>query len=273
MLTLVPRAVGPPISVGQPVPGNKRGGTLVDRQGQHPGVVPERRLDTIAVVDVDIDVGDPLDTRVKQPLDRHRQVVVHAEARRPVGHRVVQATGDVDRVLGLAAVYTARAAATVAPHTRAAAVCMSGNTGVSAVPSPNRRSLYDWSSPPRLTASMSSGVCTRSRTSSETTGISVLTCTCSASSRPNSRIKPPGQFDPHGAQRVPGSEVVGTQRVRPRHDNLIAHDQAPSSSERSRAASRAARNAARTPCDSRRRSAAAVVPPGLVTCSRSTVGC
>ena len=34
----------------------------------------------------------------------------------------------------------------------------------------------------------------------------------------------------------------------------------------------AARNAARTLCTSSSRSAEAVVPPGLVTCSRSTVG-
>ena len=50
------------------------------------------------MVDVDVDVRDPLRPGVQQRADRDRDVVVDAEAAGPVGHRVVQAAGDVDRV-------------------------------------------------------------------------------------------------------------------------------------------------------------------------------
>ncbi len=71
---------------------------LVQADGQHPRVVPEHRLDAVAVVDVEVQVGHPLGPQPQQPDDRHRGVVVHAEAAGAVGHRVVQAAGDVDGV-------------------------------------------------------------------------------------------------------------------------------------------------------------------------------
>ncbi len=76
---------------------------LVQRDGEHPGVVPERLLDAVAVVDVHVDVGDPLGAEFEQPGDGERRVVVDAEAGRAVGHRVVQAAGEVDGVRGLPA--------------------------------------------------------------------------------------------------------------------------------------------------------------------------
>ena len=78
---------------------------LVQADRQHPGVVVERGLDAIAVVDVDVDVGDAFCALVEQPLDRDRGVVVNAEAAGVVGHRVVQAAGDVDAVVGFAFPY------------------------------------------------------------------------------------------------------------------------------------------------------------------------
>jgi hypothetical protein len=60
-------------------------------------------LDAVAVMNVDVDIGDAAGAPVEQPADRDRRVVVDAEARRPVRHGVMQAAGDVDRVLGLAA--------------------------------------------------------------------------------------------------------------------------------------------------------------------------
>jgi len=71
---------------------------LVEADRHHPGVVVEDLLDPVAVVDVDVDVGDPLGTVVEQPPDPDRDVVVDAEPARLVGHRVVQATRDVRRV-------------------------------------------------------------------------------------------------------------------------------------------------------------------------------
>ncbi len=80
---------------------------LVQRDRQHPRVVVEDRLDAVAVVDVDIDVRDPLDALVEQPLDAHRDVVVDAEPARPVAHGVVQAARDVGAVQALAGVHLA----------------------------------------------------------------------------------------------------------------------------------------------------------------------
>ena len=53
----------------------------------------------------------------------------------------------------------------------------------------------------------------------------------------------------------------------------MSRDNDPSSRPRSRAASIAARKAARTPWFSSSRMAAAVVPPGEVTASRKMTGC
>ena len=75
---------------------------LVQGDGQHPRVVVEDRLDTVAVVDVDVDVRDPLRAFVEQPPDAHRDVVVDAEAARPARHRVVEPAGDVGAVDALA---------------------------------------------------------------------------------------------------------------------------------------------------------------------------
>ena len=86
---------------GPPGPGEQRAGAFVDRDGQHPRVVPEVLLDPVAVVDVDVDVGDPLHTLVEQPLDTHREVVVDTEPGGPVRHRMVQATGEVHPVVRL----------------------------------------------------------------------------------------------------------------------------------------------------------------------------
>ena len=58
-------------------------------------------LDAVAVVHVDVDVGDLLGAVGQQPPDRHGHVVVDAEAAGPVGHRVVQAAGDVGGVVDL----------------------------------------------------------------------------------------------------------------------------------------------------------------------------
>ena len=70
-----------------------------------------------------------------------------------------------------------------------------------------------------------------------------------------------------GARRAAEIEVLPPSSAGERQQPLA------SSRDRSRAASRAARNAARTLWISSSRRAAAVVPPGEVTCSRSTVGC
>lgn len=73
---------------------------LVQRDGEHPGVGVESALHAVAVVHVHVDVGDPVETVVEQPGDGHRRVVVHAETRSRIGHRVMHATADAHRSLG-----------------------------------------------------------------------------------------------------------------------------------------------------------------------------
>ena len=72
---------------------------LVDRDRQHTRVVVEDELHAIAVMDVDVDVGDPLGACLEQPRDRDRRIVVHTEPRGPLGHRVMKSTRRVERVL------------------------------------------------------------------------------------------------------------------------------------------------------------------------------
>ena len=130
---------------------------LVQRDRQHPRVVPEHPLDAVAVVDVDVDVRDPLGALVEQPLDADRDVVVDAEAAGPVGHRVVQAAGDVDAVQRSRRSTPGRHASTVAPTTCAAASCMPAKTGLSSVPRPCRSSSGAGRAGPPVTASTSAG--------------------------------------------------------------------------------------------------------------------
>ena len=54
------------------------------------------------MVHVDVDVHHPLGALGEQPPDRHRDVVVDAEAAGPAGHRVVQPAGDVGGMADLA---------------------------------------------------------------------------------------------------------------------------------------------------------------------------
>ena len=97
-------AAGRPLAdlVGEAGAGEQVAARLVQRQGQDPGLVREDGLDPVAVVDVDVQVGDPLHALVEQPGDRHRRVVVDAEAAGPVGHGVVEPAGRGERVQGLA---------------------------------------------------------------------------------------------------------------------------------------------------------------------------
>ena len=65
---------------GEPGAGEEVAPALVQRDREHPRVVPERALDPVAVVDVDVDVGHPLRALLEQPRDRDGRVVVDAEA-------------------------------------------------------------------------------------------------------------------------------------------------------------------------------------------------
>ena len=102
--TAEPGASGPPRSDEPAGAGEEAdlGRVLVDRDRQHPRVVPEDRLHAVAMVYVHVDVGDPLDASGEHPGDRDGRIVVHAEPRRARRHRMVQAAGRVERMRGLA---------------------------------------------------------------------------------------------------------------------------------------------------------------------------
>ena len=68
---------------------------LVEADREDVRVVPEHPLDAVAVVGVDVHVGDPTGAVVAEPADRDRDVVVDAEPARPVRHGVVQPTAHV----------------------------------------------------------------------------------------------------------------------------------------------------------------------------------
>ena len=72
---------------------------LVQADRQHPRIVIEGGLHPVAVVHVDVDVGDPLRALPEQPGDRDRRVVVHAEPARAAAHRVVQPARDARAML------------------------------------------------------------------------------------------------------------------------------------------------------------------------------
>jgi hypothetical protein len=147
------RTIAPPDLVGEAGAGEQVAARLVQADRQDARVVVEELLDAVAVVGVDVDVGDPLRPVAQQPVDRHRRVVVDAEARRAVGHGVMQPAGRVEGV-GDPPSQTARAAATDAPQTSRDASCIPANTGLSARPRPKRGSpAGSGASDRRLTAS------------------------------------------------------------------------------------------------------------------------
>ena len=82
--------------------GEQREAALVDRNCQHARVRPVNRLDAVAVVHVQVDVHDPQAVAAR-PRDRERRVVVHAKARGPRRHRVVQPAAGVEGMGHLAA--------------------------------------------------------------------------------------------------------------------------------------------------------------------------
>ena len=68
--------------------------------GQDPGVIPEDRLGSIAVVGIYVDIDDPLRTTVEKPLDGQRGVVVDAESAGFATGSMVHAAGKVDHMQG-----------------------------------------------------------------------------------------------------------------------------------------------------------------------------
>src|SRR3954468_15229392 len=72
---------------------------LVQADGHYPWLVVENRLNAVAVVDVDVDIADPLAAVVEQPTDGNGNVVVDAETAGVTRHRVMESTTDVARAL------------------------------------------------------------------------------------------------------------------------------------------------------------------------------
>ena len=92
----------PPARPTPPVPGNRYRPVSWNDSVSTPGSAAVDRLDAVAVVDVEVDVQDAQPV-APRPGDRERRVVVDAEPRRPVGHRVVEPAARVEGVLDVAA--------------------------------------------------------------------------------------------------------------------------------------------------------------------------
>ena len=135
-LTALPSAPGAAGLVGEAGAGEQGQRGLVQADREHPRVVVEDRLHAVAVVHVDVHIGDPLARRGRAAGDGHRRVVVDAEpggagaASRGAARRRRSPRG------GPRPRQTASAAARVAPATSALASCIRSKTGLSAVPRP-----------------------------------------------------------------------------------------------------------------------------------------
>ena len=197
--------------------GPQRHGVLVQRDREHPGVVVERRLHAVAVVDVDVDVGDALEAVVQQPGDGDRAVVVDAEARGPVGHRVVQPARDVDGALGPPLGDLARRRQRAAADQRAGLVHPEEDrvvVGAEAVPDPERRLRRG------LDRARKDGTWMRWISSS---GAGSGTIGSTPSSDPQLGGEAHGQVEPDRVERVVVAQVVGQELGCPHHSSAGAH--------------------------------------------------
>ena len=162
MFTADPAAGPIPELVEEAGPGEQVPAALVERQREDPGIAVGQCLDAIAVVDVEVHVEDP-EPLGSSPYHGERDVVVDAEARRPVRHRVVEPTAGVMR-MERAAGEDRLHAASEPPATAAAASCMPAKDGLSARPIP-MVPVPDGSAESLRTAATYSGRWRRSRSS------------------------------------------------------------------------------------------------------------
>ncbi len=82
--------------VGESRSGEQREPAFVQGNRQDPGVVPEDALGAVAVVGIDVDVRDPPDTAVEQPLHGEGGVVIDTEAAGPLTGGMMHAAAEVD---------------------------------------------------------------------------------------------------------------------------------------------------------------------------------
>ena len=111
---------------------------FMDRHGEDPRVGVEHRLGPVAVVDVDVDVGDPLRTAPQEPGDGHGRVVVDAEPGGPRWHGVMEPSGGVEGVIQPALHHLLRGHQR-RPDDQGARLVHPGEDGVVARPVPEAR--------------------------------------------------------------------------------------------------------------------------------------
>ena len=91
-----------PDLIGEARPREEVATGLVDRQRQDARVIPEQRLDAVAVMHVQVDIQDPQSVAAGAGHGQ-RHVVVDAEAGCTVAHRMVQPAARVECVFDVAA--------------------------------------------------------------------------------------------------------------------------------------------------------------------------
>ena len=132
MFSFVPAAAPRPVSLRLPVPGYRNRPSSCRSAIEHVGILLERVEHAVAVMRVDVDVGDAPDAvQPARGLDRDAAVVEYAEPGRAVARRVMQAADRNERVPLAARATIAASASSVPPTTVAAASYTPGNAGVS----------------------------------------------------------------------------------------------------------------------------------------------
>src|SRR4249919_90808 len=81
--------------IGKARAGKQISRCLVQADGHDPRLVVKDRLYAVTVVNVDVDITNPLTTVVQQPANSDGYVVVDAEAAGIAGHGVMQPAADV----------------------------------------------------------------------------------------------------------------------------------------------------------------------------------
>ena len=103
-LSLLPSALPAPRSCAWPVPGIEEATVLVNIDDDQVGVVLVGVEDAVAVMNVDIDIGDAAHAvLVAQGFDHHTEIVDHAESCRRVAARMVQPADRLKAARDLAA--------------------------------------------------------------------------------------------------------------------------------------------------------------------------
>ncbi len=191
---------------------------LVQADREHPRVVVEGGLHAVAVMHVDVHVGDPLGALAQQPGDRDGRVVVDAEAAGTGPHRMMQSAADAGPVLRRAVLHRPGGGQRRARHQGRCLVHAGEHRVVRGAETEGQGRADVGAGAPhggqvaRIVDQFQLGVGGRLGTLHR---------------QPGQHVQVAGQFhgqlDPHRRQRVARAEVVGRQPVVPGQVHAAGH--------------------------------------------------